>query len=152
MAQTNQRESGMKPLGHKHPEHEYIVARQEKYIEVWRRGSPDEIMQFMDPKELNYSHYGMEKQDLTHSKVKDLFARNKTDLHDLEIKTRSLHGHKHFTAWEWVVTCRHGIGSNGDVLKKEHAPPKRMMGCTLMWWNNDDKIIRQHEYAQVRDT
>lgn len=59
MAQNSSpRESSMTPLGHKHADHEYIVARQERYVQVWRSGSPEEIMEFFDPKELNYSHYG----------------------------------------------------------------------------------------------
>lgn len=59
MAQkSSQKGSDMMPLGHKHADHEYIVARQERYIEVWRSGSPDELMEFMDPDELHYSNYG----------------------------------------------------------------------------------------------
>ena len=30
------------------------------------------------------------------------------------------------------------------------APPKKLIGCILMWWNNDDKIIRNHEVGQIR--
>lgn len=142
----------MVPLGHKkHVDHEYIVARQERYIKVWHSGSPEEIMEFFDPKQINYSSYGMEREDLSHPQIKDLYARNKTDFHDLDLKTRSLHGHKHFTAWEWTVTCRAGWNDNGEPLQKEEATPKKMMGCTLMWWNDNDKIIRNHEYAQVKD-
>lgn len=49
------KEYGMKALGHVHPEHDYIVARQERYIAAWKSGSPDKIMAFMDSKELHYS-------------------------------------------------------------------------------------------------
>lgn len=94
---------------------------------------------------------GVEKEDLSHSTVKDLFAKTFTDFHDLKVKTRSLHGHKHFTAWEWVITCKFGVGDDGKVLKKEQASPKKLIGCTLMWWNNNDKIVKSHEYAQARD-
>lgn len=93
----------------------------------------------------------MDKEDLSHSSIKDLFAKNLSDFHDLDIKTRSLHGHKHFTAWEWVVTGKAKRGPNGEMLKKEEIEPKKMIGCTLMWWNKDDKIIRNHEYAQLKN-
>ncbi|KAL8834789.1 MAG: hypothetical protein Q9176_007307 [Flavoplaca citrina] len=151
MAQKHgQKKSGMKPLGHKHDDHEYIVARQERYIKAWESGTPEEIMEFMDPQELNYSNHGMEKEGLSHSDVKYLFAKNRTYLYDLDMKTETLHGHKHFTAWEWTVTCKAAFGPNGEALKKEEATPTMMKGCTLMWWNDNDKIIRNHEYAQTK--
>ena len=94
---------------------------------------------------------GIEKEELSHSTVKDLFASTFSDFHDLKIKTRSIHGDKRFTAWEWVITCKAGLGPDGKRLKKEEASPKKLIGCTLMWWNKNDKIVRNHEYMQLRD-
>ena len=93
----------------------------------------------------------MGHEGLSHSATKELFAKNVSGLHDLDIKTRSLHGHKHFTTWEWTLTCKGGVGSNGERLSIEDALPKEVIGCNLMWWNNDDKIIRNHEYAQLNE-
>ena len=92
----------------------------------------------------------MDLEDLPHSMVKDVFANSFSAFHDLDIETRSLHGHKHFTAWEWTVTCKVAVGPEGERLRKEDAPSKKMIGCTLMWWNEHDKIIRNHEYYQVK--
>lgn len=80
-----------------------------------------------------------------------LFKQTFNNFYDLEIKTISLEGHKHFTAWEWEIKCKKGIGENGEKLSKEEAPPKRLIGCTLMWWNDKDKIVKNHDYVQLRD-
>lgn len=40
-----------------HSDHDYIIARQEKYIEAWRSGSPERIMEFMHSEDLNYSNF-----------------------------------------------------------------------------------------------
>ena len=94
---------------------------------------------------------GIEKEGLSHSTVKDLFAKTFTDCHDLKIQTRSVHGDKYFTAWEWVITCKHALGPDGKPLRKEEARPKKATGCTQMWWNDNDKIVKNHEYMQARD-
>lgn len=44
----------------KHADHDYIVARQERYVEAWCSGSPERIMEFMCDKELKYSNFGQE--------------------------------------------------------------------------------------------
>lgn len=128
-------------------------------------------MEFMDTQDFNFSHFGQQyfvsvlstsllltiicagnrHEDLSHPDVKDIFANTFSDFHDLKIDTRSLHGHKHFTAWEWTVTCKAAQGPDGKRLEKEKAPPKKVIGCTLMWWSDKDKIIRNHEYAQLRE-
>ena len=93
----------------------------------------------------------MRKEAMSHSAVQDIFHQTFTDFHDLKITTRSLHGHKHFTAWEWAISCKAAKGADGKRLEKEEAPPQKLIGCTLMWWNDKDKIVKNHEYAQMRD-
>ena len=92
----------------------------------------------------------MDLKELPYSTIKNLFAKNLSGFDDLNIETRSLHGHKHFTAWDWAVTCKVTVGPEGERLRKEDAPLKKMIGCSLMWWNDDDKIIRIHEYLQLK--
>lgn len=87
-----------------------------------------------------------------HAVVKDLFTHSFSDHHDVKLKTRSLHGHKHFTAWEWSMTFKFAKGPDGKRLHKDEARPQKLIGCTLMWWNDQDKIIRNHEYMQVRES
>ena len=45
-------------LAHLHPDQEYIEARMGRYIEAWRAGSPEKLMDFMHPEELQYCHFG----------------------------------------------------------------------------------------------
>lgn len=83
--------------------------------------------------------------------MKDLLAKNGTDFHDIKIRTRSVHGHRYFTAWEYIITCKPALDQDGKKLRKEEAPSKKVFGCTLMWWNEHDKIVRHHDYTQVVD-
>ena len=77
---------------------------------------------------------------MKHDEVHGLFAHSFENFHDLEIKTVSLHGHKHFTAWEWEITCKAGITPEGQKVAKEDAEPKKLIGCSLMWWNDNDMV------------
>ena len=94
---------------------------------------------------------GLDKEGLSHAKVKDLFSHTFSGFHDLKIQTRSLNGERRFTAWEWIVTCKAGLGADGVMVEKNKATAKRIVGCTLMWWNEHDKIIRNHEYMQIKE-
>ena len=37
------------------------------------------------------------------------------------------------------------------MSKLDEIAPQRLIGCTLTWWNDNDRIVRSHEYAQVKD-
>lgn len=43
----------------KHSDHDHIVTRQEKYIEAWRSGLPERIMEFMHSEDLTYSNFSL---------------------------------------------------------------------------------------------
>lgn len=163
----------------KHADHDYIVARHERYIEAYCSGSAERMMEFMDKEDFKYSDFGQhihlearfkstpqssgssicslttstggQREGMSHSTVKDQFAHTFLNFHDLKIKTLSLYGHKHFTAWEWVITCKPALGQGGKRLSKEEAPPAKLIGCTLMWWNDEDKIVKNHDYTHVRE-
>jgi hypothetical protein len=57
---TPKRQSQTMAPGSKHADHDYIVARQERYIEAWRSGSPENVMEFMDKDDFNYSNFGQQ--------------------------------------------------------------------------------------------
>ena len=79
-----------------------------------------------------------------------MFHRTFSD-YDLKISTRSLHGHKYFTAWEWAISGKEAKGSGGEKLMKDEGLRHKMIGCTLMWWSDRDKIVKDHEYFHLRD-
>ena len=37
------------------------------------------------------------------------------------------------------------------VPRKENSPPKKIIGCTLMWWNDKDRILENHDYVQTKE-
>lgn len=78
---------------------------------------------------------------MSRSTVKEQFEHTFLNLHGLKIETILLHGHRYFTAWEWVLECRPALQHDGKRLSKEEAPPGKLTGCTLMWWNDKDKIF-----------
>lgn len=60
-----------------------------------------------------------------------------------------MHGHKHFTAWEWIATCKPLVGADGTKVSKEEGILTKVVGCTLAWWDDDDKMVRNHDYWRV---
>ena len=94
---------------------------------------------------------GGQREEMSHSTVKDQFEHTFSNFHDLEIRTVSLHGHKRFTAWEWEITTKPALGGDGQRLAVEEATPMKLIGCTLMWWNDKDKIVKNHDYTHARD-
>ena len=44
--------------GKKHGDHEYIVARQERYVATYRSGNAAAMMGWMDPDDSVYSDFG----------------------------------------------------------------------------------------------
>ena len=147
------------------------------YVDPWNNGSVDNIMSFFDKKELQFANHGWfpaifrkenivpcftlkyttdsnvgkSTKTLNYDKVKEIFAGTTSDFHDLKLKTRSLHGQKRFTTWEWTIHCNVLKEDDGTVHEKAKAPGHKSVGCTLLWWNKDDKIVKLHEYMQVRD-
>jgi hypothetical protein len=49
------------------------------------------------------------------------------------------------------MPCEAGLGPDGKRLSKEESRPVKLIGCTLMWWNDKDKIVKNHEYMQGRE-
>ncbi|KAF1982324.1 hypothetical protein K402DRAFT_424603 [Aulographum hederae CBS 113979] len=140
------------PPHKKHADHDHIVKRLEEYIKAYRTGKPEALMEFYHPEDFVYSDFGAGREGMRRSEVKEVLHQTFNDFHDLKIKTVSIHGHKNFTAWEWEITCKSAIEpDSGKRLKKEEAPPKKLIGCTLMWWDEDDKIVKNHDYVQTRE-
>jgi hypothetical protein len=151
-----------------HADHDLIVERLEEYIKAYRTGKPDAMMQFYHPDNFVYSDFctfllpstppspltlstATNRQGMGHKEVKDTYKSTFSQFHDLDIKTMSVHGHEDFTAWEWEITCKPAVDQvSGAKIAREEARPKKLMGCTLMWWE-DGKIVRNHDYVQARE-
>lgn len=62
---------------------------------------------------------------------------------DINIRTKSISGSKHFTAWEWDLTM-YELPSEANPAGKE----VNMVGVSLMWWNEEGKIVKNHDYGK----
>jgi len=86
----------------------------------------------------------------SHAEVKETYKKTFSNFHDLDIKSLSVHGHKDFTAWEWQITCKPAVDFDTEVeIDRESAEKKKLVGCTLMWWE-EGKIVRNHDYVQQK--
>ncbi|KAF2663394.1 hypothetical protein BT63DRAFT_126199 [Microthyrium microscopicum] len=134
-----------------HVDHDTIMKRLDAYITAYRSGKPEAMMEFFHPENVVYSDFAAGLHGLSRSEIKETYKRTFSEIHDVNIKTLSVHGHKDFTAWEWEVFCKPEIDTTtGEKVGKENSSQKHLAGCTLMWWQ-DGKIIRNHDYMQMKD-
>jgi hypothetical protein len=74
---------------------------------------------------------------------------------NFDLKTVSVNGHKNFTTWEWNLTFNYvkpASEAAGETdLREELADGRevKMIGVTVSWWNDEGKIIKNHDYAKV---
>ncbi|TGO36572.1 hypothetical protein BHYA_0121g00330 [Botrytis hyacinthi] len=136
----------------KHGDHDHIMKRMDTYIKAYKKGDTEAIMKYYHPTNFVYSDFSTPNNQLMGlSEVESHYSKTFSDFYDLTITTASVHGHKDFTAWEWEITCRPAISpETGERLPKEKTELKKLVGCTLMWWE-DDLIIRNHDYVQLKD-
>jgi hypothetical protein len=71
------------------------------------------------------------------------------------LTTRSVNGHKNFTTWEWEVTFNY-VKALKEMAKEQALGPAmadgrliRMVGVSLIWWNEDGKIVKDHDYSKA---
>jgi hypothetical protein len=74
---------------------------------------------------------------------------------NINITTRSVNGHKNFTAWESKATFNY-VKPMEEVAHEEVFAPAMadgrsmsMVGVSLLWWNNDGKIVKIHDYSKT---
>ncbi|ESZ96965.1 hypothetical protein SBOR_2647 [Sclerotinia borealis F-4128] len=159
----------------KHGDHEHIMKRLDGYIKSYRSGDTEAIMKYYHPDNFVYSDFSVSsplpssiftlsppktktnppgtptRHLMTHDEVATHYTNTFTSFHDLQINTLSLHGHKDFTAWEWEISCKPAISlETGEPVQKEEAQARKVVGCTLMWWEGE-KIVRNHDYVQVME-
>ena len=75
-----------------------------------------------------------------------------TTFKTLDLETVSVSGHKGFTAWEWKIhfTKSEGASDFEDINAKESKEGEAltMLGVSLTWWNDEGKIVKNHDYAR----
>ncbi len=95
-----------------------------------------------------------------------MLSLNKTAVHtyftnmfsscaNFDLKTVSVNGHKNFTTWEWNLTFNYvkpvAEAAGEAEFQADMADGRliKMIGVSVSWWNNDGKIVKNHEYAKV---
>ena len=128
------------------------MKRLDEYIKAYRNADIEGIMKLYHPENFVYSDFSTpNKQLMELEEVASHYSRTFSDFNDLQIRTLSVHGHKDFTAWEWEILCKPVYDKeSGRRLKEEETELKRLLGCTLMWWE-DDKIVRNHDYVLIKE-
>ena len=72
-------------------------------------------------------------------------------LQQLDLKTVSVSGHKDFTAWQWEMSfIKKGGKSEWEDIDKEGTEGQvmKMVGVSVSWWNEDEKIVKNCDYAR----
>lgn len=70
---------------------------------------------------------------------------------DWVLTTRAVEAHEGFSVWEWAFECKMvkasplmpDIKANGQTLK--------MIGASLTWWDEEGKIVKNHDYGKWLD-
>jgi hypothetical protein len=83
------------------------------------------------------------------------FAKVFGSIDNLKITTHSVNDQKTFTAWEWEVTFNY-VKPVEEVAHEEVFRPgmadgrtMRMVGVSLLWWNDKGKIVKKHDYSKT---
>ena len=76
-------------------------------------------------------------------------------IENFTLTTRSVSGHKNFTAWEWDASFKY-VKAMDELASEESFGPDRadgrlipMVSVSLIWWNDDGKIVKQHDYTKL---
>jgi len=74
---------------------------------------------------------------------------------NLNMTTVSINGHKSCTSWEWNITFNYVKKMEEIANDKELGNLEvgggllKMVGVSVTWWNDEDKIIKNHDYAKL---
>jgi poly(3-hydroxyalkanoate) synthetase len=97
--------------------------------------------------------FGIHNLDRTAAQA--FFTKIFAGTENINMNTRSISGHKYFTAWEWEVTFNY-IKPVEEVAHEEGFEPDkadgrrmRLVAVDLLWWNDDGKIVKDHTYSKM---
>ncbi|PMD16733.1 hypothetical protein NA56DRAFT_649300 [Hyaloscypha hepaticicola] len=135
-----------------HPDEAHITARQEKYRQAINSCSIDEAMSFFS-EDVHFSDFSIGQVNLTKPQL-HAYITNMIESCD-NMTTVSINGDTSCTSWEWNITFNYvkkmvkvandkelgNLEVGGGLLK--------MVGVSVTWWNVEDKIIRNHDYAKL---
>jgi hypothetical protein len=84
--------------------------------------------------------------------LEEYYAEMVATFRNINIRTKSIGGSEHFTAWEWDLTMyalpSEAAAELDNKAKNTTGKEINMVGVSLMWWNSEGKIIKNHDYGK----
>jgi len=102
-----------------------------------------------------YHCEGAGQLNLTKPQLNAYFTNMIEACKDLNMTTVSINGHKNCTSWEWNITFNYVKKMEEVANDKELGNLEvgggllKMVGVSVTWWDEDDKIIKNHDYAKL---
>ena len=93
--------------------------------------------------------------DLDKTSARAFFTKIFAGTENINMVTRSVSGHKNFTAWEWEVSFNYVkpvdqvVHEEGFEADKADGRRMRIVAVDLLWWNDDGKIVKDHAYTKM---
>jgi hypothetical protein len=87
--------------------------------------------------------------------IRAFFTNMYASCANLKVQTVSINGHKNFTTWEWNLTFNYvkpaAEAGGEEEFQADMADGRlmKMIGASVSWWNDEGKIVKNHDYAKV---
>ncbi|RDW56398.1 hypothetical protein BP5796_13220 [Coleophoma crateriformis] len=132
-----------------HPDDDFINNRQALFTRAFQSGSTDNIVALMSDS-VEFSDYGTKTHLSSKPEVRNYFTQMFNTCESWDIKTISVSGHKHFTAWEWELLIKVKSTEQGEKQEKEADSNEiKLLGVSTTWWDEEGKLmVKNHDYAQ----
>ncbi|KAF4634884.1 hypothetical protein G7Y89_g3217 [Cudoniella acicularis] len=136
------------------PDQAHIEERNARLVDCYNRGSVDDILDFMND-DLDFSDFSLGRLHLNKAAARTFFEGLLAICADMHLSTRSIAGYKGFTTWEWNLSFKYlqsSAGTEGDIIAQmKHGEVVKMIGVTVIWWDNKDKVVTKHDYGKTVD-
>ncbi|KAE9370874.1 hypothetical protein N431DRAFT_492880 [Stipitochalara longipes BDJ] len=132
------------------PIQEHIAARTAKLAEAYNKKNVETALIMFVDVGLDYSDYGVNALNMTKPTFSTTLHSIFDSLEYLSLKTIAINGTKDFTAWQWeweFIKKAGGKSGFEDLDKGAEGQMLKMRGCSLTWWNEEDKVVKNCDYA-----
>ncbi|PMD46707.1 hypothetical protein L207DRAFT_613409 [Hyaloscypha variabilis F] len=129
---------------------EHIAARTAKLADAYNKKDVETALTMFVDTGLGYSDYGVNALSMTKSAFATFLHYIFDSLEHLSLKTIGVNGTKDFTAWQWeweFVKKAGGKSGFEDLDKGAEGQMLRMRGCSITWWNEEDKVVKNCDYT-----
>ncbi|KAH7009543.1 hypothetical protein EDB80DRAFT_838283 [Ilyonectria destructans] len=130
---------------------EHIAKRQKSFTDGFNNASVPALMA-MFAEDVEFNDYATGVLNLNRTSLEQYYAEMVATFRNINIRTKSISGSEHFTAWEWDLTMYElpskAAADSDSKAKNTIGREINMVGVSLMWWNAEGKIIKNHDYGK----